>query len=58
LPVDAAAWLLKIQGLIVTAFALTLGATFWFDTVTRLVNLRDHGKVPDRAAAQPPADGN
>jgi len=38
---------LAIVGCIVTAFALTLGAPFWFDLLGRLVNFRQTGVPPD-----------
>ena len=38
---------LSILGCLVTAFALTLGAPFWFDLLGRLVNLRQTGVPPD-----------
>jgi hypothetical protein len=37
-------WLSKPFGIIVTAFALMLGAPFWFDTLSRLSRLRATGK--------------
>ena len=37
----------KVIGLIVSAFALTLGAPFWFDVLNRLVNVRTAGSRPD-----------
>ena len=40
-------WLLKkIFGLIITVFALSLGAPFWFDILNKLMNLRGTGKKP------------
>jgi hypothetical protein len=36
-------WASKPFGLIVTAFALMLGAPFWFDTLSRLARLRSTG---------------
>lgn len=38
---------LAMLGCLVTAFALTLGAPFWFDLLGRLVNLRQTGVPPD-----------
>jgi hypothetical protein len=53
----------KVGGLLVTAFALTLGAPFWFDLLGKVANLRGSGppapgassKPPQPAAASPPA---
>lgn len=40
-------WLLKkMFGLIITVFALSLGAPFWFDILNKLMNLRGTGKKP------------
>jgi hypothetical protein len=43
---------MKILGLSLTAFAISLGAPFWFDLLNRLVNLRATGKPPESASAQ------
>ncbi len=41
-------WLLmKIFGLVVTTVALSLGAPFWFDTLSKLTRVRQAGKKPD-----------
>jgi hypothetical protein len=37
---------LKIVGWLVTAIAVTFGAPFWFDTVSKLGNLRVGGTRP------------
>jgi hypothetical protein len=42
-------WLSKPFGIIVTAFALMLGAPFWFDTLSRLSRLRATGKPESNA---------
>jgi hypothetical protein len=36
-----------IGGLLVSAFAVLLGAPFWFDTLSKLAQLRGAGKSPD-----------
>lgn len=38
-----------VLGWIVTAFAVSLGAPFWFDTLQKLFNLRGSGPKPDPA---------
>lgn len=48
-PLSAAgawSWLLKILGLLITALAITLGAPFWFDTLSSFVNMRGAGIKP------------
>lgn len=39
-------FLLKIMGLLWTALALTLGATFWFDMLQKVIGLRGAGPKP------------
>jgi len=39
-------WLKKLMGLILTAFAVSLGAPFWFDILKKVVNLRGAGPPP------------
>lgn len=46
-------WLLKIVGWLITAFAISLGAPFWFDLLNRLVDLRGAGRKPDSERRQP-----
>lgn len=47
-------WLFKkILGVLLTAFALSLGAPFWFDLLGKLVNLRATGPAPDEKPAKP-----
>ena len=38
----------KITGLIITIFAISLGAPFWFDVLSRLANLRGTGGKPEK----------
>lgn len=40
-------WFRKIVGLLITTVALSLGSSFWFDLLNKLVNLRWTGKSPD-----------
>jgi hypothetical protein len=40
-------WAMKFGGLLVTAFALSFGAPFWFDLLNKFVNLRAAGKKPE-----------
>jgi hypothetical protein len=36
----------KIGGLLLTAFAVSMGAPFWFDVLSKLSNLRSSGNKP------------
>ncbi len=42
-PKDAAAWLSKIVGLLISIFAVSLGAPFWFDVLQKFMKLRSAG---------------
>jgi len=39
-------WIIKLFGLLFTAMAVTLGAPFWFDLLSKFVKLRGSGGVP------------
>jgi hypothetical protein len=39
--------LAHLVGWILTVFAISLGAPFWFDTLNRLINVRSAGRSPD-----------
>jgi hypothetical protein len=39
-------------GWIVTIFAISLGAPFWFDLLNRFMNLRNAGRAPDEAPSK------
>lgn len=47
----------KIIGLLLTAFAMTLGAPFWFDLLSRFVKLRGVGPNGDANSTNAPAGG-
>jgi len=40
------AWFLKILGILLSAFAVSMGAPFWFDMLNKIVNLRVSGNPP------------
>jgi hypothetical protein len=43
-------WLFqKIVGLLFTTIAIALGAPFWFDTLSKISNLRAAGPAPKKA---------
>ncbi len=44
-------WGLRLAGWLLSAFAATLGAPFWFDAMSKLINLRTSGAPPQRAPA-------
>lgn len=46
LPGSFGAIVLKILGILLTSFAIVMGAPFWFDMLNNLINLRLSGKPP------------
>lgn len=42
-------WLVKILGILVTTFAGSLGAPFWFQLLNKIVDLRAAGKQPQKS---------
>jgi len=54
---DFAAWLgytiQKFFGLLITAFAVTQGAPFWFDLLNKVTNLRAGGRPPEKSPEMP-----
>ena len=48
IPENIAAAGQKLAGILLTTFALSLGAPFWFDSLNKIVNLRAAGKPPAR----------
>ncbi len=51
LQADWLGWFHRILGWIFTAIAVSLGAPFWFDTLNRIINLRNTGKAPAKQPA-------
>ena len=47
---DDCNWPINVLGWIVTAIAISLGAPFWFDILSKLVQLRGTGPTPDEKA--------
>ena len=45
-PQDVAEWLVALAGWLLTGFAVTFGAPFWFDVLGRFANLRAAGRKP------------
>jgi hypothetical protein len=55
-PNDFLGWVLKCVGLLMSVLAASLGAPFWFDTLSKFVNLRGAGTPPGetkKSAPQP-----
>jgi hypothetical protein len=49
--VSGGEWLIRICGWLLSAFAATLGAPFWFDAMSKLINMRASGAPPQKAEA-------
>ncbi|MGO9951612.1 MAG: hypothetical protein ACLPN1_05300 [Dissulfurispiraceae bacterium] len=47
-------WLLKLVGLFMTICAVSLGAPFWFDTLSKFVNIRGAGTPPGESRKSAP----
>lgn len=54
-PANAGEYALKILGLLITGFALSFGATFWFDLLKKFVGVRSTGAEPQPAQTGPPS---
>lgn len=52
MPKDVLGWMVKAAGIVFTALALAFGAPFWFDVLSKLIQLRASGRKPQTAAAQ------
>ena len=50
------AWLLKFCGWVVTAFAIMLGAPFWFDMLNKIIVIRSTVKPKEKSPDEPPVD--
>ena len=46
IPNTAEGWLWKVIGLFMSVLAVSLGAPFWFDTLSKFMNVRAAGKLP------------
>ena len=46
LPHSPRLWAGKVIGILITTFALMLGAPFWFDLLSKLVRVRGSGAPP------------
>jgi len=44
---------LKLLGILITTFALQLSSTFWFETITKTINIRAVGNKPDENKPKP-----
>lgn len=46
MPQSSNDWILKIVGLLATTLAVSLGAPFWFDVLSKIVQIRATGNLP------------
>lgn len=42
-------WMVKIAGLLITGLAISLGAPFWFDVLSKIIQVRATGDKPPRS---------
>jgi hypothetical protein len=52
------AFFVMLAGWLITAFAVMLGAPFWFDLMNKFINLRGSGKKPDEKQKANAANAN
>jgi hypothetical protein len=50
-------WISTLLGLVLTSAAVSLGAPFWFDTLSKLANLRNAGPKPRSSEPTTPGSG-
>ena len=55
---EGEAWWAKVAGILITWFAVLLGAPFWFDLLKKFVPVRQTGTKPHPSAGSPPAAGD
>jgi hypothetical protein len=55
-PVPDTTWLMKAAGLLISAFAVMLGAPFWFDLLKKIVPVRMTGTKPAASGKQASKD--
>jgi hypothetical protein len=48
-------WPSRILGWILSIVAISLGAPFWFEPLSKLMNLRNAGEKPDKTPSTPPS---
>ena len=49
-------WLLKVVGVLLTGFAVSQGAPFWFDVLNKVIVVRSTVKPKEKSAEQPSKD--
>lgn len=49
-------WVLKVVGVLLTGFALSQGAPFWFDVLNKVIVVRSTVKPKEKSAEQPSKD--
>lgn len=55
-PTDAAGWLLKALGILLTGFAISQGSPFWFDLLNKFMVIRSTVKPAEKSREQPSKD--
>jgi hypothetical protein len=56
MPDTVMAWVLKIVGVLLTAFAVSQGAPFWFDLLNKVMVIRSTVKPKEKSVEQPSKD--
>jgi hypothetical protein len=56
MPPDVPGWALKFFGWVLTAFAISLGAPFWFDLLNRFIVIRSTVRPTQKSPPEPPVN--
>jgi hypothetical protein len=56
IPASAGGWALKLTGWLLTAFAVSQGAPFWFDMLNKIIVIRSTVKPHEKSREQPSKD--
>ena len=56
LPGSATGWMTRVVGWILTAFAISLGAPFWFDVLNKIMVVRSTVKPKEKSPDEPAVD--
>ena len=57
-PDGTGGWVSSLAGWLLTAFAISFGAAFWFDVLNKFANLRNAGKKPETTLMPTPTESS
>jgi hypothetical protein len=56
IPTTSGGWVTKVLGCIITGFAISLGAPFWFDLLNKFVVIRSTVRPKEKSPEEPPVN--